>query len=1701
MRRRLWCMLTAMMVFVSFLQLQAQVPYLPKKATLGTTLASGDFSTFAPQGDYTLEAAMEAEQSIDVRNEYSLGFVYKAKSNGMHRFVVQGSNVYVFNDGTYIETLTDYLNADPALFPDLFSEADDATAKTGIYQEANLFKNPGFEEGDTYSSHSGVRFKPADWFIPEVNNVATSCRVHDIYANGDYEALRAITEGQRVLMMHGNVIPLGQKMDNLKPGTWYKATWRQMPHKDTNPPIAYAAYLAKDPTGPVDDTNAYSVYNYHALKGGYGDKIDVTYCFRTPDVLPEPLYFVIKRTGDLNCLQHYDRMTLVEANPITNGLTISGVSEVKYENAAVIPATLAEGQGYDFTHLVLNPNMDYSKGWISTTSSWSNTLAYNQTGDFSETFWENWDGGNFAGKVYQVVTGLPNGEYTLKAAAFAEQEGAGFYLYANDKKTPANTKVPTFQTVNFTVLDGTAEIGIVAEQATNQWIGLDNVRLYYYGYGDTYLTEALAALAAAMEEATALQTEKVGTADRELLGSVLAQATLAKDSADTEALDVALTTLNQAIAEAKGTIAVYASLNDAIALAETNKVDYAEFPGYADFEAAIVWAQGVYDTAEADRAAVAVAITDLQQAEKTCRFTQATPFDASFLIVNPNFASGFTGWKQANIPETSNEYKVAEFNGKFVWNSWSNNFTKMDVYQVLKNVPAGIYKLSGRTATDGIPHDQHLYAKTSTGTAVSPAAELLTGGNSGRPFATPWEELETTEFIVSADGEIRIGMASTSGGGTSGWFCVTDFELTCLSLAGAPEAPVPPKVPEFQIPAEVKPVLTGDYVIYHPASKKFLANSTNATYVALNDFDFIQDVDAYAWNVAVSGDGNDNIQMKQFSSGQYANTSLVSWNDWDMVFDSLRADAWLLKDVQGGYMLSSLVKSTNKVVGVDKLDGNPLSIYIDKRDADNPVFQFIDKETFFAIPEIVEYCAQLDVYNAEYAEYLPKKTFYDARNALVEALEEAATYLSVDSVSYTEEGIAAFTDMIDVAKALYLNEAATLEEIQEMTAALKDAQYDYRVAVIASAENPVDFTFLIVNPTFDDLSGWISATDAQNKGLATENPNREIAFNGKFLENWKPLKIGDGKIYQTISGLPKGKYIFKLAAFSVTADTKEGVYVYANESESLVKSIDPAYYEVEVNVMEGTLEIGLRIEAGMTNWVGIDNASIKFCGNKVGVLVKKLTEDIANAEAMTDVMQTSVAENLAAVVEDGKAKANESSTVEELEAAIAALAEAVEKANVSIAAYKELDAAVAAAGASVVAAEPEVVAAIQAVVEVYREHAADEARIAAAIKTLKSLVNATIVANAVNGDVTILIANPTIEQVASIKTRPVGWENSMNQGTNGNFTKLAGTEAEPVDTYFEVWNSNVSTIVFDYNQVLTNIPQGVYVLKAATFTENSTANAVLYGNTTTTPMKFGVNGENFKNDGEVNTELTVIVTDDTLRLGIKTIGTLAGGPWSGADNFRLIYRGTETDLFAALQQELADSLDVAEELKAHASALIVKAEMNKLDAAIVASTAAKESTDIEELDAVIAPLKEAIAAANTSIGLCNELIVLFGEATALIERFKDQVDPTALQTVLTKNQNMYENQTDETDNTVLAAGKAEIEAAIVAYEESISIVGVGEIGADEVKVYVKDSSIVVEGADYTIYTLGGIPVPNDAQLVPGVYLVKVAGQTVKVQVK
>ena len=110
-------------------------------------------------------------------------------------------------------------------------------------------------------------------------------------------------------------------------------------------------------------------------------------------------------------------------------------------------------------------------------------------------------------------------------------------------------------------------------------------------------------------------------------------------------------------------------------------------------------------------------------------------------------------------------------------NSWSNDFTTMDVHQDIEGLPNGVYTVTAKAITQGLGQ-QHAYAKSSVGTSVSPDMTVV-------GWDTPeWETL-VTEKVVVIDGKLRIGFASVSAGGVNGWYQVTGFKLHYYGEASA----------------------------------------------------------------------------------------------------------------------------------------------------------------------------------------------------------------------------------------------------------------------------------------------------------------------------------------------------------------------------------------------------------------------------------------------------------------------------------------------------------------------------------------------------------------------------------------------------------------------------------------------------------------------------------------------------------------------------------------------------------------------------------------------------------------------------------------------------------------------------------------------------------------------------------------------------
>lgn len=146
------------------------------------------------------------------------------------------------------------------------------------------------------------------------------------------------------------------------------------------------------------------------------------------------------------------------------------------------------------TNLLSNSSFE-ADGWTTTPSSWSrwaaNTASYNAikveangiTGSYKLTHWSDVA---YEASTYQTLSGLTNGTYTLSAWVLNSGGQTTAQLYAkNYGGTARNLNLPVstakwvkVKIENINVTNGQIEIGVYSNANANNWINLDQVKLY-----------------------------------------------------------------------------------------------------------------------------------------------------------------------------------------------------------------------------------------------------------------------------------------------------------------------------------------------------------------------------------------------------------------------------------------------------------------------------------------------------------------------------------------------------------------------------------------------------------------------------------------------------------------------------------------------------------------------------------------------------------------------------------------------------------------------------------------------------------------------------------------------------------------------------------------------------------------------------------------------------------------------------------------------------------------------------------------------------------------------------------------------------------------------------------------------------------------------------------------------------------------------
>ncbi len=135
------------------------------------------------------------------------------------------------------------------------------------------------------------------------------------------------------------------------------------------------------------------------------------------------------------------------------------------------------------TTFVQNGSFDNgTTGWGYTTGAQNHGATTNMNNKVVYQAFENWDPSLKAGKMYQTVSDIPSGTYTLDITAWADNI-SGKQVYLGSNTLPLAGTASEANNYRITAyLDGNqTEVGLEATTAAGKWMGIDNVQLTYWG--------------------------------------------------------------------------------------------------------------------------------------------------------------------------------------------------------------------------------------------------------------------------------------------------------------------------------------------------------------------------------------------------------------------------------------------------------------------------------------------------------------------------------------------------------------------------------------------------------------------------------------------------------------------------------------------------------------------------------------------------------------------------------------------------------------------------------------------------------------------------------------------------------------------------------------------------------------------------------------------------------------------------------------------------------------------------------------------------------------------------------------------------------------------------------------------------------------------------------------------------------------------
>ena len=385
-------------------------------------------------------------------------------------------------------------------------------------------------------------------------------------------------------------------------------------------------------------------------------------------------------------------------------------------------------------------------------------------------------GWNDQGRYQQTIEDLPAGRYVLYYEVINQHSNTGiasnyigvngaagdFYGTTNafvysDLKT-IEQGVWKAQAIEFDVAK-TADINFSVGVTTSTDGSGNGAKLWIDNYlvyrlGDVTVTTADAD--AILAQVAALDESVYNASDKSAL------ATAKSNFEDSKTLDN-YNALNAALLTAQNSVTVYQSLNTAISYVEGWTSDATNVTAPIRTK---------YTNGEYADDATPAGIYEEYQAAEIAALAAASATDYTSAIINPSFETGdMTGWSAESRtdtkvwPNSNGTYTTSGVDGSYLFNSWGGT-AENNVYQTIKNLPAGTYTLSALLA--GFNGESLVLAANATTNSVTVTGDKTVGNTVNVVFT----------LADAADVVIKASNTKSQDGSDASFIKADNFRLT-----------------------------------------------------------------------------------------------------------------------------------------------------------------------------------------------------------------------------------------------------------------------------------------------------------------------------------------------------------------------------------------------------------------------------------------------------------------------------------------------------------------------------------------------------------------------------------------------------------------------------------------------------------------------------------------------------------------------------------------------------------------------------------------------------------------------------------------------------------------------------------------------------------------------------------------------------------